>query len=225
MHVDSELIRPPSAVNVPPLLIRGGRLMVDFGFTSPMRLNSLNRSLKEITHVAVSHIHADHVGGLEELAFMSRFVFRRRPTLLLPDGLADDLWLTALRGGLEWTADDKGDPEQCTLETYYNVMRINATKRSLSRKKVLASFQRMARIAFIPPRPPRPFGCRRPPASLGSPPPVRRRSRAPGRATPHVDPGVNPDAGGRERVPALCAAPRAQPGPLGSAPSGQGQGG
>jgi hypothetical protein len=99
--------------------------MVDFGFTSPMRLNGLNRSLKEVTHVAISHIHADHVGGLEELAFMSRFVFRRRPTLLLPEGLADDLWNTALRGGLELTADEKGGPLHCTIETYFDVIRLN----------------------------------------------------------------------------------------------------
>jgi len=109
-------------------LIEAGavRLMVDFGFTSPLRLDGLSRSLKEITHVAVSHIHADHVGGLEELAFMSRFVFRRKPTLLLPEGLADDLWSTALRGGLELTADERGEPLYCTIDTYFDVIRLGA---------------------------------------------------------------------------------------------------
>jgi len=103
---------------------RDTHLMIDFGFTAPARLNGLNRSLKEITHVAVSHIHADHVGGLEELAFMSRFVFGRKPTLVLPSGLADDLWNRCLRGGLEQTSDEQGRPLRCTLESYFDVIRL-----------------------------------------------------------------------------------------------------
>ncbi len=97
-------------------------LMVDFGFTTPARLENLGRNLKDITHVAVSHIHADHVGGLEELAFLTRFALDHRVCLVLPRGLADDLWATALRGGLEMTADSEGRPLVCTLATYFDVV-------------------------------------------------------------------------------------------------------
>jgi L-ascorbate metabolism protein UlaG (beta-lactamase superfamily) len=100
------------------------RLMIDFGFMAPIRLEEMGRRLDEITHVAVSHIHADHVGGLEELAFVSRFTFEQRPTLLLPDGVADELWPKSLSGGLEWTADEQGKAEFCTLESYFDVARL-----------------------------------------------------------------------------------------------------
>jgi L-ascorbate metabolism protein UlaG (beta-lactamase superfamily) len=101
------------------------RLMIDFGFLAPARLEALDRSLDEITHIAVSHIHADHVGGLEEMAFVSRFTYEVRPTLVLPEAIADDLWSTCLRGGLEWTADEQGDAEQCTLDSYFDSIRLD----------------------------------------------------------------------------------------------------
>ncbi len=95
-------------------------LMIDLGFTTPGRLEDLGRNLREITHIAISHIHADHIGGLEELAFLSRFVFGTRPKLLLPRGLASDLWEHALKGGMELVSNDEGEPLFCTLETYFD---------------------------------------------------------------------------------------------------------
>ena len=43
------------------------RLMLDFGYHSPGRLEKMGIGLREITHIAISHLHADHTGGLEEL--------------------------------------------------------------------------------------------------------------------------------------------------------------
>jgi len=97
-------------------------LMIDLGFTTPGRLENLDRNLREITHIAISHIHADHVGGLEELAFLSRFVFGIRPILLLPRDLTPDLWEHALKGGMELVSTDEGEPLYCTLETYFDVV-------------------------------------------------------------------------------------------------------
>lgn len=105
-------------------LVEGGEaaLMIDFGFTTPARLETLGRTLKDITHVAISHIHADHVGGLEELAFLTRFALDHRVCLVLPRDLAGELWSSTLRGGLEMTSDDDGKPMTCTLETYFDVI-------------------------------------------------------------------------------------------------------
>lgn len=94
--------------------------MIDFGFLTPPRLESSGRSLDEITHVAISHLHADHIGGLEELAFVSRFVHDQKPTLLLPPKLGHDLWEHSLRGGLEWVTDSAGESIRCDLNDYFN---------------------------------------------------------------------------------------------------------
>ncbi len=101
------------------------RLMIDFGHTAPQRLEALGHGLDSITHVVISHIHADHIGGLEELAFLSRFVFGRKITLLIPRGLRGLLWDHSLRGGLEMVADEAGEPVHCDLETYFDVHEID----------------------------------------------------------------------------------------------------
>ena len=105
----------------------GIRLMIDFGFLTPARLERYGHSLGQITHVAVSHIHADHVGGLEELAFTSRFVHRRKPTLVLPEGLGRELWEKSLCGGLERLSDERGAPLRCTLESYFDRIDLDAS--------------------------------------------------------------------------------------------------
>jgi L-ascorbate metabolism protein UlaG (beta-lactamase superfamily) len=100
------------------------RLMIDFGYLAPSRLETCGRDQSEITHVAVSHLHADHTGGLEELAFVSKFVHRSTPTLITPHGLADLLWKYSLRGGLECVADDTGQAQRCRLADYFNIQQI-----------------------------------------------------------------------------------------------------
>lgn len=100
------------------------RLMIDFGHLAPQRLEERGDSLGDITHVAISHIHADHIGGLEELAFLSRFVHKNRVTLLTPGNLRHLLWEHSLRGGLEMVADEAGEKVHCNLETYFDVIEL-----------------------------------------------------------------------------------------------------
>jgi hypothetical protein len=105
--------------------------MIDFGFLTPPRLEQYGRSLEEITHVVVSHLHADHTGGLEELAFVSRFVHDQRPTLLLPPTIGEALWEHSLRGGLEWITDQEGQSIHCDLSCYFNPVELDTGWRDL----------------------------------------------------------------------------------------------
>lgn len=100
-------------------------LLVDCGFTVPQRLLQLDR-LAEIDHVLITHLHADHIGGLETFGFFRRFVCGdvgdRRPILHMPtDGLAHDVWEHSLRGGMGQTINKDGDPIPATLESYFQV--------------------------------------------------------------------------------------------------------
>ncbi|MEK3731045.1 MULTISPECIES: MBL fold metallo-hydrolase [Paenibacillus] len=75
-------------------------LLIDCGSTAPLALHEMGRSLNDIDAVLITHIHADHVGGLEELAFMMKMKFKRRIPLYIGEALAAPLWDHTLRGGL-----------------------------------------------------------------------------------------------------------------------------
>ena len=82
----------------------GPKVLVDFGFTNPRTLSEKN-ALKDLEHVAITHTHSDHVGGLELFGFFKMFapdfISGKKPTLYLPsDKMAHTLWEHTLRGGM-----------------------------------------------------------------------------------------------------------------------------
>ena len=76
------------------------RLLIDCGITLPTALNHMNISFSELDAILISHIHADHVGGLEELAYQMMFIYERKPILYIAETLLQPLWENTLRGGL-----------------------------------------------------------------------------------------------------------------------------
>ncbi|WP_019636103.1 MBL fold metallo-hydrolase [Paenibacillus fonticola] len=75
-------------------------LLIDCGITAPQALHHLNKPMEDIDAVLITHIHGDHVGGLEELAFRMKYVHGRKPVLYVPEPLAQPLWENTLKGGL-----------------------------------------------------------------------------------------------------------------------------
>lgn len=80
-------------------------LLIDCGVTAPRALHELHVEFPQIDAVFISHIHADHVGGLEELAFQLKYKFKHRMKLFLPESIVTPLWEHSLRGGLENIAE------------------------------------------------------------------------------------------------------------------------
>ena len=80
----------------------GSKLLLDCGSHAQFSLAELNLYPKDIDAVYISHLHADHIGGLEWLAFMRKFSQnKQKPVLYAADNLLQDLWDKSLRGGLE----------------------------------------------------------------------------------------------------------------------------
>lgn len=84
------------------LLVKGSdHLLVDCGSTCSRALKDAGLSILDIENVLLTHSHADHIGGMEELLLMNRYVVRRKPRLLITEEYGKILWERSLRGGAE----------------------------------------------------------------------------------------------------------------------------
>jgi ribonuclease BN (tRNA processing enzyme) len=108
-------------------MIRGAQrtLLVDCGGTVPIELIKSGQ-IGDVTDILITHIHADHVGGLEGLGFMNYFGLRRtgdaRPHLYVASAdLAHSLWSNTLSGGMIHGADSEGNYKAMILEDYFKV--------------------------------------------------------------------------------------------------------
>src|SRR3982751_6023894 len=72
---------------------QGDRLMIDCGSDARLALHDLGLSYQDIGSVYISHLHADHSGGLEWLAFSRKFDPNcLKPHLYIQEALSDILW-------------------------------------------------------------------------------------------------------------------------------------
>lgn len=98
----------------------GQSLLIDCGGDTRHALNELNIGYDAITHVYISHLHADHTGGLEWLGFTTFFdASCKRPTMFINEVLATKLWEHVLSGGMSSLQGHGAD-----LDTYFDVERL-----------------------------------------------------------------------------------------------------
>lgn len=97
----------------------GYTLLVDCGTTASRSLHEMDMPLNLIDGIVISHIHADHVGGLEEFAFRLKYTYQKRIPLFVPAPLVHSLWDHCLRGGLENPAEGIS-----SLNDYFEVVPI-----------------------------------------------------------------------------------------------------
>lgn len=89
-------------------------LLLDCGITTPLSMHELNIPVDRLDGIFISHLHADHVGGLEEIAFQFKYKYNRKPELFVPETLAHPLWEHCLRAGVE-------DDHHKSLDDYFHV--------------------------------------------------------------------------------------------------------
>ena len=110
----------------------GYKLLIDCGGDCRHALHALGLDHLDIDGIYVSHLHADHIGGIEIFAFNTYFDPRYdnkydsakelspdvsgRPQLYLSEALVDDLWSRSLSGGLGSLQN-----KRCKLDTYFDV--------------------------------------------------------------------------------------------------------
>lgn len=80
----------------------GLTILVDCGSTIPAALHEKGIQLADFDYYHITHSHADHIGGLEELLLTSRYIHKRKPSLIITPVYQDILWEKSLKGGCEY---------------------------------------------------------------------------------------------------------------------------
>lgn len=97
----------------------GEKLFIDCG--TDLRWSSAQQSLsyRDIKEVYISHLHADHCGGLEWLGFSARYDpgYEGKPTLYLHESLVEELWQQKLAGSMQYTVEGQGK-----LEDFFDIV-------------------------------------------------------------------------------------------------------
>ncbi len=95
----------------------GRKLLIDCGTDIRWALNMINVHHADIDAVYVSHLHADHIGGLEWLGFSTKFFQNgqgQKPTFFAHEDITTSIWDESLRGGLSSLQN-----EVATLDSFF----------------------------------------------------------------------------------------------------------
>jgi glyoxylase-like metal-dependent hydrolase (beta-lactamase superfamily II) len=95
--------------------INGYRLLVDCGFTAHRSLAELGMTWeRDVDGILITHIHADHVGGLEEVALEGMYKHKKKIDLFVAEDLVTPLWEHSLKGGI-------ADPLNTEIGDFFHV--------------------------------------------------------------------------------------------------------
>lgn len=100
---------------------RDNKLLLDCGSDIRWSLHAQGFSYRDITDIYISHLHSDHVGGLEYIGFSTKFDSHCiRPRLYLSKDLAAKIWDHTLAGGMKAIQGNVAD-----LQTFFDVFEIS----------------------------------------------------------------------------------------------------
>ncbi len=93
------------------LAIKGNNhLLIDCGTLCPLAFQDFKSDITFIRNIFLTHSHADHIGGVEEVGFLNYFGTKKRPSLIIDDKYKKILWEDSLRGGMGYSQTNDGHP-------------------------------------------------------------------------------------------------------------------
>ena len=91
------------------LVVKGQtHLLIDCGTLCSYAIENLyNGKITDIHNILLTHPHADHIGGVEEIALMGKYISKRRINLVITDEFKKLLWNESLRGGIQFSEEGR----------------------------------------------------------------------------------------------------------------------
>ena len=84
------------------LIVKGDdHLLIDCGSKCTQALYNVGIEIADLKNFLITHSHADHIGGLEEIQLFGRYVTQNKPRMVINEEYQDILWGQSLRGGSE----------------------------------------------------------------------------------------------------------------------------
>jgi len=129
-------------------------MLIDFGTTGPLALYELMQkpgfsylnkngqvNYPAIHRVFITHQHADHIGGLEEMALMNVYAYGNggkhyKPQIISSPSILMNLWDQSLKGGLSAMAG-----RYALLQDYFFILAINPGEPNKDRFTMLKRYQ------------------------------------------------------------------------------------
>jgi ribonuclease BN (tRNA processing enzyme) len=117
-----------------------GNLLIDCGYTIKPALAAQGLKLQDIDAVFITHVHADHIFGLERLANEGRYKYKKKARLILHHELYDELWHQCLKGVL--AKNGEGENE---LADYFDLELLQGDEFEL-----FGNFYQLHRVSHTP---------------------------------------------------------------------------
>ncbi|NJL00894.1 MAG: MBL fold metallo-hydrolase [Spirulinaceae cyanobacterium SM2_1_0] len=97
------------------------KLLIDCGSDIRFSLHEAGFSYRDITDIYISHLHADHVGGMEYIGLTTRFDPNcPKPNLYGSKDVLSEIWERSLSGGMRSLGNDIAD-----LHTFFTVRKVD----------------------------------------------------------------------------------------------------
>ncbi|GAB1158211.1 MBL fold metallo-hydrolase [Paenibacillus illinoisensis] len=94
----------------------GTHLIIDFPESNAKALKEVGFPMTDIHNVFITHLHEDHINGVQMLGYYSQIVGDRKPRLFIHEQLVEPLW-SILSPGMRYTTDGER-----TMSDYYDIV-------------------------------------------------------------------------------------------------------
>lgn len=104
------------------LIIKGNdHVLVDCGTKTPARLRSFGLETSDIRNFLITHSHADHIGGLEEVMLTGRYVAKQKPVAFIEKRYEKLLWNESLKGGA--ASNERHNGRYLSFDDFWDMVR------------------------------------------------------------------------------------------------------